>query len=38
MNDRESEFARKIARYLDKGVADLRQGIVYRLQQERAAG
>ncbi|MEO9136018.1 MAG: DUF3619 family protein [Casimicrobiaceae bacterium] len=37
MNDRESEFARKLARHLDRGVADLRSGTVYRLQQARAA-
>jgi hypothetical protein len=37
MTDRESEFARKIARYLDQGVADLRSGTLYRLQQGRAA-
>ena len=37
MNDRESEFGRKVARYLDQGVADLRPGTVYRLQQARAA-
>jgi hypothetical protein len=37
MNDRESEFGRKIARYLDQGVADLRPGTVYRLQQARGA-
>jgi hypothetical protein len=37
MNDRESEFGRKIARCLDRGVADLRPGTVYRLQQARRA-
>ena len=33
----ESEFARKIARHLDLGTADLRPGTLYRLQQARAA-
>jgi len=33
----ESEFARKVTRRLDRGVADLRPGTVYRLQQARAA-
>lgn len=33
----ESEFARKIARYLDAGTADLRPGTLYRLKQARAA-
>ena len=37
MNDRESEFGRKIARCLDQGIADLRPGTVYRLQQARGA-
>ena len=33
----ESEFARKIAHYLDLGTADLRPGTLYRLKQARAA-
>jgi hypothetical protein len=33
----ETEFARKIARYLDLGTAELRPGTLYRLQQARAA-
>jgi hypothetical protein len=37
MSDRESEFARKVARHLDRGIADLRPGTLYRLQQARAA-
>ena len=37
MSHRESEFARKLAQHLDRGVADLRPGTVYRLQQSRAA-
>ena len=37
MTDRESEFARKLTRYLDRGVADMRSGTLYRLQQARAA-
>jgi len=37
MTDRESEFARKITRHLDRGAADLRSGTVYRLQQARAS-
>jgi hypothetical protein len=37
MNDRESEFARKITRHLDRGAAGLRSGTLYRLQQARAA-
>ncbi|HEX6137895.1 MAG TPA: DUF3619 family protein [Casimicrobiaceae bacterium] len=37
MTDRESEFARKVARYLDRGADDLRSGTLYRLQQARAA-
>ena len=37
MNDRESEFARKLARHLDQGVTELRSGTLYRLQQARAA-
>jgi len=36
MNDRESESARKLTRYLDQGVAEMRSGTVYRLQQARA--
>jgi lysozyme family protein len=36
MTDRESEFARKLTRCLDRGVADMRSGTVYRLQQARA--
>lgn len=37
MIDRESEIARKLTRYLDRGVADLRSGTLYRLQQARAS-
>jgi hypothetical protein len=37
MTDRESEFARKLTRCLDRGVADMRSGTLYRLQQARAA-
>src|SRR6185312_678757 len=37
MTDRESEFARKLTRCLDRGVADMRPGTLYRLQQARAA-
>ena len=37
MNERESEYARKIVHYLDRGAADLRPGTLYRLQQARAA-
>lgn len=37
MTDPESELARKVTRYLDRGVADLSAGTVYRLQQARAA-
>ena len=37
MTDRESEFARKVAVRLDRGLADLRPGTLYRLQQARAA-
>jgi hypothetical protein len=37
MNDRESEFARRVVRRLDAGAADLRPGTLYRLQQARAA-
>ena len=36
MNERESEYARKIVPYLDRGTTDLRPGTVYRLQQARA--
>jgi len=36
MNDPESDFARKVVRCLDRSVADLRPGTVYRLQQARA--
>ena len=36
MTDEESRFARKVAGCLDRGVADLRSGTVYRLQQARA--
>lgn len=36
MTDRESEFARKLTRCLDRGVADMRSGTLYRLQQARA--
>jgi len=37
MNNRESEFARTITRYLDQSVAELRPGTLYRLKQARAA-
>lgn len=37
MTDRESELARKVTRYLDRGIADLSAGTLYRLQQARAA-
>jgi hypothetical protein len=37
MIDRESELARKLTHYLDRGIADLRSGTVYRLQQARAS-
>jgi hypothetical protein len=37
MNDHESEFGRKVARYLDRGAAELRPGTLYRLQQARTA-
>ena len=37
MNDHESDFGRKVARYLDQGAADLRPGTLYRLQQARTA-
>ena len=37
MTDRESEFARKVALRLDRGLQDLRPGTLYRLQQARAA-
>jgi hypothetical protein len=37
MNNHESEFGRKVARYLDRGAADLRPGTLYRLQQARTA-
>jgi hypothetical protein len=36
MIDNQDEFAKKITGYLDSGVADLRAGTVYRLQQARA--
>ena len=36
MNDEESRFARKVVGCLDRGVADLRSGTLYRLQQARA--
>jgi hypothetical protein len=36
-NDPESEFARRLVRRLDQGIADLRPGTVYRLRQARAA-
>ena len=36
MNDAESRFARKVTGQLDQGVADLRSGTLYRLQQARA--
>jgi uncharacterized protein DUF3619 len=36
MNARESEFAKKITTYLDRGAADLKAGTAYRLQQARA--
>jgi hypothetical protein len=37
MTDPESELARKVTRHLDRGVADLSAGTLYRLQQARAA-
>jgi hypothetical protein len=37
MNERESEYARKIIHYLDRSAANLRPGTLYRLQQARAA-
>jgi hypothetical protein len=37
MNERESEYARKIVHYLDRGATELRPGTAYRLQQARAA-
>ena len=37
MTDPESELAREVTRYLDRGVADLSAGTLYRLQQARAA-
>ena len=37
MNDRDSESARKLTRYLDLGVGEMRSGTLYRLQQARAA-
>ena len=37
MADPESELARKVTRYLDRGVADHSPGTLYRLQQARAA-
>ena len=36
MTDEESRFARKVVGCLDRGVADLRSGTLYRLQQARA--
>jgi len=36
MIERESELARKLTHYLDRGVAELRSGTLYRLQQARA--
>jgi len=37
MNNRESEFARNIARHLDQAAAGIRPGTLYRLKQARAA-
>jgi hypothetical protein len=37
MTDPESELARKVTRYLDRGIADLSAGTLYRLQRARAA-
>ena len=37
MNDRESEYARKVVHHLDRSAAALKPGTVYRLQQARAA-
>ncbi|MGE5171296.1 MAG: DUF3619 family protein [Rudaea sp.] len=37
MTDPESEFARKLTRCLDRGVADMPAGTLYRLQQAREA-
>ena len=36
MIDRETETARWLVRHLDRGVADLRSGTIFRLQQVRA--
>jgi hypothetical protein len=36
MTDRETQIARKITDVLDRGVAELRPGTLYRLQQARA--
>jgi len=36
MTDLESRMARKLTDYLDRGVADIRPGTLYRLQQARA--
>jgi hypothetical protein len=36
MTPRESETARKLTAYLDRGTSELREGTVYRLQQIRA--
>jgi hypothetical protein len=37
MTDPGPDFARKVTRYLDRGVGDMPPGIVHRLQQARAA-
>ena len=36
MTDRDAEFARKLIRHLDRGIAELGPGTAYRLQQARA--
>ncbi|HJU21148.1 MAG TPA: DUF3619 family protein [Casimicrobiaceae bacterium] len=36
-DDRQSEFGRKVARYLDRSADELRPGTLYRLRQARAA-
>ena len=37
MTDHETELARKLTAYLDRGAAGMRAGTLYRLQQARAA-
>lgn len=36
MTDRDAEFARKLIRHLDRGAAQMKPGMAYRLQQARA--